>query len=94
MPEGANVAYRPESPYPPLSALRLSPEAVEELAEPTEWYRTQRPGLEMKFLTEGRRVLPLIEASPASSLGHHVGGRSSTAQACANAACARRDFTT
>ena len=49
-----------------MSALRLSPEAVEELAEAAEWYRTQRPGLEMEFLAEVRRVLPLIETSPAS----------------------------
>ena len=49
-----------------MSALRLSPEAVDELAEAAEWYRTQWPGLEMEFLTEVRRVLPLIETSPAS----------------------------
>jgi plasmid stabilization system protein ParE len=49
-----------------LSALRLSPEAVQDLAEAVEWYRTQRPGLEMEFLAEVRRVLPLIETSPAS----------------------------
>ncbi len=36
------------------------------MAEAAAWYRTQRPGLEIEFLTEVRRVLPLIETSPAS----------------------------
>jgi hypothetical protein len=43
-----------------INSLRLSPEAVEELAEAAAWY-TQRPGLEMEFLTEVRRVVPLID---------------------------------
>jgi hypothetical protein len=53
-----------------LSALRLSPEAVEELAEAVEWYRTQRPGLEMEFLTEVRRVM-----AGRLEMGHGVGSQ-------------------
>ena len=49
-----------------MSAVRLSPEAVDEVAEAAAWYRSRRPGLELEFLGEVERVLPLIEASPAS----------------------------
>lgn len=49
-----------------MSAVRLSPEAIDELAEAAAWYMAQRPGLEIEFLTEIQRVLPLIETSPAS----------------------------
>jgi toxin ParE1/3/4 len=49
-----------------VSAVRLSPEAVAELAEAAEWYEARRPGLEVDFLTEFERVLPLIGTSPAS----------------------------
>ena len=47
-----------------MSAVRLSPEAVAELAEAAQWYAARRPGLEVEFLTEVERVLPLIENSP------------------------------
>jgi toxin ParE1/3/4 len=49
-----------------VSAVRLSPEAVDELAEAAAWYRDRRPGLEVEFLAEFERVLPLIQNSPAS----------------------------
>jgi hypothetical protein len=50
--------------------VRLSPEAVEELAEAAAWYMAQRPGLEVEFLGEVERLLPLIETSPASFPRH------------------------
>ena len=49
-----------------MSVVRLSPEAVDELVEMAAWYRGQRPGLELEFLAEVDRVLPLIGGSPAS----------------------------
>ena len=49
-----------------MSVVRLSPEAVDELVEVAAWYRGQRPGLELEFLAEVDRVLPLIGGSPAS----------------------------
>lgn len=49
-----------------MSAVRLSSEAVDELGEAAAWYRDRRPGLEIEFLAEFERVLPLIENSPAS----------------------------
>jgi len=48
-----------------VSIVRLSPEAVDELVEVAA-YRGQRPGLELEFLAEVDRVLPLIGSSPAS----------------------------
>jgi plasmid stabilization system protein ParE len=49
-----------------VSAVRLSQEAVAELAEAAQWYAARRPGLELEFLAEVERVLPLIGTSPAS----------------------------
>ena len=49
-----------------MRPARLSAEAVEELSEAAVWYRDQQPGLELEFLTEVDRLLPLIETSPAS----------------------------
>jgi plasmid stabilization system protein ParE len=49
-----------------VSAVRLSPEAVDEVAEAAAWYQGRRPGLEVEFLAEFEGVLPLIENSPAS----------------------------
>ena len=49
-----------------MSAVRLSPEAVGELAEAAAWYRARQPGLELEFLAEVDRILPLIGSSPAS----------------------------
>jgi hypothetical protein len=49
-----------------VRAVRLSPEAVDELAEAAAWYQGRRPGLEVEFLAEFERVLPLIQNSPAS----------------------------
>ncbi len=49
-----------------MSAVRLSPEAVAELAEAADWYAARRPGLDVEFLTEIERVLPLIGSSPTS----------------------------
>jgi plasmid stabilization system protein ParE len=49
-----------------VSAVRLSPEAVAELAEAAQWYAARRPGLDVDFLAEVERVLPLIGTSPAS----------------------------
>jgi plasmid stabilization system protein ParE len=49
-----------------LSVVRLSPEAVDELVEAAAWYMAQRSGLEVEFLSEVERLLPLIETSPAS----------------------------
>jgi len=51
-----------------LSVVRLSPEAVDELAEAAAWYMARRSGLEVEFLSEVERLLPLIETSPASFL--------------------------
>ncbi len=49
-----------------MSDVRLSPEAVDELAEAAAWYAAQRPGLESEFLAEVDRTLPLIGSSPGS----------------------------
>ena len=49
-----------------MSVVRLSPEAVDELAEAALWYRARRPGLESEFLDEVDRVLPVIGNSPAA----------------------------
>ena len=49
-----------------MKVVRLSPEAIDELVETAVWYRTRRPGLELEFLAEFDRVLPLIGSSPAS----------------------------
>ncbi len=49
-----------------MSVVRLSPEAIDELAEAAAWYRARRPGLQDEFLAEFDRVLPLIGDSPAS----------------------------
>jgi hypothetical protein len=49
-----------------VSAVRLSPEAVAELAEAAQWYAARGPGLEVDFLTEVDRVLPVIGSSPAT----------------------------
>ena len=49
-----------------MSAVRLSREAVAELAEAAQWYAARRSRLEVEFLSEVERVLPLIGTSPAS----------------------------
>lgn len=49
-----------------MSVARLSPEAVDELAETAAWYRARRPGLELEFLAEIERILPMVGGSPAS----------------------------
>jgi toxin ParE1/3/4 len=49
-----------------VKVVRLSPEAIDELFETAVWYRARRPGLELEFLVEIDRVLPLIGSSPAS----------------------------
>src|SRR2546422_11360978 len=50
----------------PVSAVRLSSEAVDELVEAAVWYRARQPGLELEFLTEVERILPLIGNAPGS----------------------------
>jgi len=47
-----------------VSVVRLAAEAVDELAEVAGWYRGRRPGLDVEFLAEVERVLPLIESAP------------------------------
>ena len=49
-----------------MSAVRLSSEAVDELAEAAGWYGERRRGFELEFLAEVERVLPLIGTSPGS----------------------------
>ncbi len=49
-----------------MSAVRLSPEAVDELAEAAAWYKARRSGLELEFLAEIERILPMVGDSPAS----------------------------
>lgn len=49
-----------------MSAVRLSPEAVAEVAEAAGWYAVKRPGLEAEFLAEIEHILPLIATSPTS----------------------------
>ena len=49
-----------------MSAVRLSSEAVDELVEAAVWYRARQPGLELEFLTEVERILPLIGNAPGS----------------------------
>ena len=49
-----------------MSAVRLSSEAVDELAEAAAWYGECQPGLELEFLAEIEQVLPLIGTSPES----------------------------
>jgi hypothetical protein len=41
-----------------VSAVRLSPEAVAELAEGARWYAASGAGLGVEFITEIERVLP------------------------------------
>jgi plasmid stabilization system protein ParE len=45
--------------------VRLSPEAIDELADAAGWYRERRPGLELELLAELERVLLLIGNAPA-----------------------------
>ena len=40
-----------------MSAVRLSPEAIQELAEAAAWYMAQQPGLERKFLLPADLVI-------------------------------------
>jgi toxin ParE1/3/4 len=49
-----------------LIEVRLSPEAVGELAEAAAWYRERRRGLELEFLAEVERILPMIGDCPAA----------------------------
>jgi plasmid stabilization system protein ParE len=49
-----------------VSDVRLSSEAVVELAEAAAWYAARRPGLALEFLAEVERILPLIGNSPTS----------------------------
>lgn len=49
-----------------MNVVRLSPEAVDEIVEAAVWYKARQPGLEIEFLAEIDRVLPLIGNSPAS----------------------------
>jgi hypothetical protein len=41
-----------------VSAVRLSSEAVDELADAAAWYGKRGPGLELEFLAEIEQVLP------------------------------------
>ena len=47
-----------------MKVVRLSPEAIDELVEAAGWYQGRRPGLELEFLAEVDRLLPLIGGSP------------------------------
>jgi plasmid stabilization system protein ParE len=49
-----------------VKPVRLSPEAVEELADSAAWYESRQPGLAAKFLDEFERTLVLIATRPAS----------------------------
>jgi plasmid stabilization system protein ParE len=49
-----------------VTAVRFARAAAEELAEATAWYRARRPGLELEFLAEVERILPMIGSSPVS----------------------------
>ena len=49
-----------------MSVVRFAAEATDELAEAAAWYRARRPGLELEFLAEVERLLPLIAGSPAA----------------------------
>ena len=53
-----------------MSAVRLSPEAVAELAEGAGRYAAWRPGLDVEFLAEVKRVFRLV------ALHLRSGGRS------------------
>jgi hypothetical protein len=52
-----------------VRAVRLAAEATDELADAAAWYRERRPGLELEFLAEIERLLPLIARAPASFAG-------------------------
>jgi plasmid stabilization system protein ParE len=52
-----------------VSVVFLAAEATDELAEAAAWYRARRPGLELEFLAEFERVLPLIGDTPAAFPG-------------------------
>jgi hypothetical protein len=47
-----------------VSIVGFVPEALDELAEAAAWYLSHRPGLDVDFLAEVERVLPLIERTP------------------------------
>ena len=49
-----------------MSVVRLSQEAVDELAEAAAWYGARRPGLGLEFLAEVERILPMVDDSAAS----------------------------
>ena len=49
-----------------MRAVRLSPNAVDVLAETAAWYRAGRPGLESEVLTEFEQIVLLIEGSAAA----------------------------
>ena len=49
-----------------MKSVRLSPEAVQELADSAVWYESRQPGLAAKFLDEFERALVSIAARPAS----------------------------
>jgi len=49
-----------------VKPVRLSPEAVEELADSAVWYESRQPGLAAKYLDEFERMLVSITTRPAS----------------------------
>ncbi len=49
-----------------MKAVRLAPEAVEELADSAAWYESRQAGLAAKFLDEFERMLVLIASRPVS----------------------------
>jgi plasmid stabilization system protein ParE len=49
-----------------VKAVRLAPEAVEELADSAAWYESRQAGLAAKFLDEFERTLVLIASRPVS----------------------------
>ena len=49
-----------------MKSVRLSPEALQELAEAASWYETRQPGLAIRFLQEVDQAQQAIQSRPQS----------------------------
>jgi hypothetical protein len=55
----------PEAPRARVTALRVLPEAEEELAQAAQWYESKRAGLGVEFVAVVDRALDEIRDAPA-----------------------------
>lgn len=54
------------SPAKTVKSVRLSSEALQELAEAASWYETRQPGLAIRFLEDMDRAQQAIQSRPQS----------------------------